>query len=56
MGGPVLSQDVEVTDEEEALDETEGTPQLSDLELEDYRSSHSPRPRSPFARKPVEDY
>jgi spoIIIJ-associated protein len=29
-----LSQDVEVTDEEEALDETEGTPQLSDLELE----------------------
>ena len=34
MGGPVLSQDVEVTDEEEALDETEDTPQLSDLELE----------------------
>ena len=34
MGGPVLSQDVEVTDEAEALDETEGTPQLSDLELE----------------------
>ena len=34
MGGPVLSQDVEVTDEEEALDETESTPQLSDLELE----------------------
>ena len=29
-----MSQDVEVTDEEEALDETEGTPQLSDLELE----------------------
>jgi spoIIIJ-associated protein len=29
-----LSQDVEVTDEEEALDETEDTPQLSDLELE----------------------
>ena len=34
MGGPVLSQDVEVTDEAEALDETEDTPQLSDLELE----------------------
>ena len=34
MGGPVLSQDVEVTDEEEALDETEDGPQLSDLELE----------------------
>ena len=34
MGGPVLSQDVEVTDEEEVLDETEDTPQLSDLELE----------------------
>ena len=34
MGGPVLSQDVEVTDEDEALDETEDTPQLSDLELE----------------------
>ena len=34
MGGPVLSQDVEVTDEEQALDETEDTPQLSDLELE----------------------
>jgi spoIIIJ-associated protein len=34
VGGPVLSQDVEVTDEEEALDETEDTPQLSDLELE----------------------
>jgi spoIIIJ-associated protein len=29
-----LSQDVEVTDEEETLDETEDTPQLSDLELE----------------------
>jgi spoIIIJ-associated protein len=29
-----LSQDVEVTDEEETLDETESTPQLSDLELE----------------------
>jgi len=29
-----LSQDVEVTDEEHALDETESTPQLSDLELE----------------------
>jgi len=29
-----LSQDVEVTDEEEALGETEDTPQLSDLELE----------------------
>ena len=29
-----MSQDVEVTDEEEALDETEDTPQLSDLELE----------------------
>ncbi len=29
-----MSQDVEVTDEEEALDETESTPQLSDLELE----------------------
>jgi spoIIIJ-associated protein len=29
-----LSQDVEVTDEDEALDETEDTPQLSDLELE----------------------
>jgi spoIIIJ-associated protein len=29
-----LSQDVEVTDEADALDETEGTPQLSDLELE----------------------
>ena len=39
MGGPVLSQDVEitdveVTDEEETLDEAESTPQLSDLELE----------------------
>jgi spoIIIJ-associated protein len=34
VGGPVLSQDVEVTDEADALDETEGTPQLSDLELE----------------------
>ena len=34
MGGPVLSQDVEVTDEDEVLDETEDTPQLSDLELE----------------------
>jgi spoIIIJ-associated protein len=34
VGGPVLSQDVEVTDEEETLDETEDTPQLSDLELE----------------------
>ena len=34
MGGPVLSQDVEVTDEDEALDETEDTPQISDLELE----------------------
>ena len=34
MGGPVLSQDVEVTDEEDALDEAESTPQLSDLELE----------------------
>jgi spoIIIJ-associated protein len=29
-----LSQDVEVTDEEEVLDEAESTPQLSDLELE----------------------
>ncbi len=29
-----MSQDVEVTDEADALDETEGTPQLSDLELE----------------------
>ena len=29
-----MSQDVEVTDEDEALDETEDTPQLSDLELE----------------------
>jgi hypothetical protein len=29
---------------------------ISDLDLEDYRSSHSPRPRSPFARKPVEEY
>jgi spoIIIJ-associated protein len=29
-----VSQDVEVTDEEEALDEAEGSPQLSDLELE----------------------
>jgi len=29
---------------------------ITDLELEDYRSSHSPRPRSPFARRPVEDY
>jgi spoIIIJ-associated protein len=34
VGGPVLSQDVEVTVEEEALDEAESTPQLSDLELE----------------------
>ena len=39
MGGPVLSQDVEVTAEEDtaeedALDEAESTPQLSDLELE----------------------
>ena len=34
MGGPVLSQDVEVTDEEDALDEAESTPQLGDLELE----------------------
>ena len=29
-----MSQDVEVTDEEDALDEAESTPQLSDLELE----------------------
>jgi spoIIIJ-associated protein len=29
-----LSQDVEVTDEEEVLDEAESTPQLGDLELE----------------------
>jgi len=29
-----VSQDVEVTDEEETLDEAESTPQLSDLELE----------------------
>ena len=29
-----MSQDVEVTDEEEVLDEAESTPQLSDLELE----------------------
>ena len=29
---------------------------ITDLELEDYRSTHSPRQRSPFARKPVEDY
>ena len=29
-----MSQDVEVTDEEETLDEAESTPQLSDLELE----------------------
>jgi spoIIIJ-associated protein len=29
-----VSQDVEVTDEEDALDEAESTPQLSDLELE----------------------
>jgi len=34
VGGPVLSQDVEVTDEEDALDEAESTPQLGDLELE----------------------
>ena len=34
VGGPVVSQDVEVTDEEETLDEAESTPQLSDLELE----------------------
>ncbi len=25
---------------------------ISDVELEDYRSSHSPKPRSPFARSP----
>jgi len=39
VGGPVLSQDVEVTAEEvtaeeDALDEAESTPRLSDLELE----------------------
>ncbi len=34
VGGPVVSQDVEVTDEDETLDEAESTPQLSDLELE----------------------
>ena len=34
MGGPILSQDVEVTAEEDALDEAESPPRLSDLELE----------------------
>jgi hypothetical protein len=29
---------------------------VTDIELEDYRSSHTPRSRSPFARKPVEDF
>lgn len=30
---------------------------ITDVELEDYRSSHSPRtPKSPFARRPTEDY
>lgn len=30
---------------------------ITDGDLEDYRSSHAPRkPKHPFARKPVEDY
>lgn len=30
---------------------------ISEAELEDYRSAHVPRkPKSPFARKPVEDF
>lgn len=30
---------------------------ISDAELEDYRSAHAPRKaKSPFARKPVEDF
>ncbi len=29
---------------------------VTDLELEDYRSTHSPRPKGPFARRPTEDY
>ncbi|HTX16717.1 MAG TPA: hypothetical protein VMD77_15560 [Candidatus Baltobacteraceae bacterium] len=30
---------------------------ISDVELENYRTSHAPRtPKSPFARKPVEDF
>ena|SRR5579872_6785290 len=30
--------------------------QVSDAELEDYRSAHTSAPRSPFSRKPVEDF
>jgi hypothetical protein len=30
--------------------------QITDVELEDYRSSHARRVPKPFARKPVEDY
>ena len=29
---------------------------ITDAELEDYRSSHSRAPKSPFARKPVGDF
>lgn len=30
---------------------------ITDLELEDYRSTHAPRtPKGPFARRPAEDY
>jgi hypothetical protein len=30
---------------------------ITDVELEDYRSSHAPRmPKSPFARRPTEDF
>jgi hypothetical protein len=30
--------------------------QVTDIDLEDYRSTHTRTPKSPFARKPVEDY
>jgi hypothetical protein len=30
--------------------------QISDAELEDYRASHAPPKKTPFARAPVEDY
>ncbi|HTZ99429.1 MAG TPA: hypothetical protein VMB02_03795 [Candidatus Aquilonibacter sp.] len=30
---------------------------ITDVELEDYRNTHAPRtPKSPFARRPTEDY
>ena len=35
----------------------ETRPDITDRDLDDYRSTHAPqKPASPFARKPVEDY